>query len=130
MTLARGFVIGAAALHALFAVGELYPWSSPMLLRKADAKLRTGGGTGPSPGESWTPDQQKLVATIVHNAGIYNAILAGGLLWAASSRKVNRDVARVLLTGAGVAGVFGTATMKSPLTAVQGVVGFAGAAVV
>jgi uncharacterized membrane protein len=34
-------------------------------------------------GTKWTELQQPLVATIVHNAGIYNAILAGGLLWAA-----------------------------------------------
>jgi Protein of unknown function (DUF1304) len=130
MTLTKGVVLGAAALHAVFALGEWYPWSSPMLLRKASANLRRGLGTELPAGKAWTADQQRLVATIVHNAGIYNAILAGGLLWAGSSAPIKRDVARVLLTSAGVAGVFGTATMKSPLTAVQAVVGLAGAAVI
>jgi uncharacterized membrane protein len=57
------------------------------------------------------------VATIVHNAGIYNAILAGGLLYAAYAGDPAGDVARVLLAGAVVAGMFGTLTLRSWLTA-------------
>ena len=67
-----------------------------------------------------------LVATIVHNAGIYNAILAGGLFWAAWIGDPARDVARLLLIGAVVAGAFGTATLKSPLTALQAILGAVG----
>jgi uncharacterized membrane protein len=68
----------------------------------------------------------------VQNAGIYNGILAGGLLWAAltidQALAVDpaRDVARVLLAGATIAGVFGTATLKSPVTAVQAMLGMVG----
>ena len=114
----RNFLIGAAALHALFMAAELFPWSMPILLRTVSRKLPQS--------ERFTPAQQDLVDTIVHNAGIYNSILAGGLLWAAFLGASGAEVARVLLFGAVVAGVFGTATLKSPVTAVQAVVGLVG----
>ena len=112
------FLIGAAALHVFFMFAELLPWRLPTLLRLASKGLPQG--------EPFTPAQQTLVATIVHNAGIYNGILAGGLLWAAYRGDPAIDVARVMFCGAVVAGIFGTATMKSPVTAVQAVVGFVG----
>jgi putative membrane protein len=114
----RWLLIAVAALHVMFMVLEMFPWGSPVLLRIVSRKLPKG--------EPFTDDQRKLVATIVHNAGIYNAILAGGLLWAAWPDAVNRDVARVLLAGVAVAGVFGTATLKSPFTALQAVLGIVG----
>jgi putative membrane protein len=112
------FLIGAAGLHALFMVAELFPWRLPALLRIASKGLPKG--------EPFTYAQQTLVATIVHNAGIYNGILAGGLFWAAFRGDPAIEVARVMLFGALVAGVFGTATMKSPVTAVQAIVGLIG----
>jgi uncharacterized membrane protein len=111
-------LIGAGALHAVFMVCELFPWSLPVLLRLASKKLPEK--------EAFTPDQQALVATIVHNAGIYNAIVAGGLFWAAFSGDSATDLAHVLLIGAAVAGIFGTVTLKSPLTAIQALVGIIG----
>jgi uncharacterized membrane protein len=114
----KWYLVGAAVLHAVFMVCELFPWPLPVLLRLVSKSLPAR--------EQWTVSQQKLVATIVHNAGIYNAILAGGLLWAAMSGDAGRDVARVLLLGAAVAGIFGTATLKSPLTAIQALVGIIG----
>jgi uncharacterized membrane protein len=114
----RTFLIGAAALHAFFMMAELFPWRMPILLRIVSRKLPLS--------DTFTDAQRDLVATIVHNAGIYNSILAGGLLWAAFSGTSGADVARVLLFGAVVAGVFGTATLKSPVTAVQAVVGLFG----
>lgn len=112
------FLVGVATLHAVFVFCELFPWSLPVLLRLVSKKLPEG--------ERFTAAQQTLVATIVHNAGIYNAIVAGGLFWAAFGGDSATDVARVLLVGAAVAGVFGTATLKSPLTAVQALVGIIG----
>jgi uncharacterized membrane protein len=97
---------------------ELFPWSLPVLLRVASKKLPDG--------EPFTATQRKLVATIVHNAAIYNGIVAGGLLWAAFGGSSATGVARVMLMGAAVAGVFGTATLKSPVTAVQALVGIIG----
>jgi uncharacterized membrane protein len=92
---------------------ELFPWSNPVLLRLVSKKLPEK--------EKFTSIQTTLVATIVHNAGIYNSIIAGGLLWAAAigDPAIAAAVARVLLLGAGVAGAFGTVTLKSPLTVVQ-----------
>jgi putative membrane protein len=112
------FLIGAAGLHALFMLAELFPWRLPALLRIASKGLPKD--------EPFTHAQQTLVATIVHNAGIYNGILAGGLFWAAFRGDPAIEVARVMLFGALVAGVFGTATMKSPVTAVQAIVGLVG----
>jgi uncharacterized membrane protein len=112
------FLILAAMLHVAFMLCELFPWSLPVLLRIAVKRLPED--------KQFTSAQQSLVATIVHNAGIYNSILAGGLFWSAISGDSAADVARVLLIGAVVAGVFGTATLKSPLTALQAVVGIIG----
>lgn len=113
------FLIGAGLLHTAFMFCELFPWPLPVLLRLL-AKKRLPDG------EEFTSTQQNLVATIVHNAGIYNGIVAGGLFWAAFAGDAATDIAHVLLIGAGVAGVFGTATLKSPLTVVQALVGIIG----
>jgi putative membrane protein len=111
------FLIVVAALHACFMLGELLPWKAPLVLQKVSEKLK---------GEPFSPEQQRLVATIVHNVGIYNGIVAGGLFWAAFAGAPATDVARVLLIGATVAGVFGTMTLKSPLTALQAIAGIIG----
>src|SRR5215469_9240243 len=105
------FLIAAAALHVFFMIAELFPWQRPVLLRLASKKLPGG--------ERFTAVQEQLVATIVHNAGVYNGIVAGGFLWAAFGGRSAAGVALVMLGGAAVAGVFGTATLKSPVTALQ-----------
>jgi putative membrane protein len=112
------FLIGAGVLHALFTLCELFPWSLPVLLRIVTKRLPEK--------EAFTPAQQTLVATIVQNAGIYNAIVAGGLFWAAFGGASLTNVAHLLLAGAAVAGIFGTITLKSPITAVQALVGIIG----
>ena len=112
------FLVGVAALHVAFMVLELFPWRAPVLLRIVSKGLPAG--------EAFTTQQGSLVATIVHNAGIYNGILAGGLLWAAIAGEPANDVARVLLAGAAAAGIFGTVTMKSAPTAVQALLGIVG----
>ncbi len=117
----KRFLIVVALLHAGFMVCELFPWSSPVLLEVAGRRL-----PDVQEGKKWTDLQQPLVATIVHNAGIYNAILAGALVWAAFAGERARDFARVLLIGVTVAGVFGTATLRSPLTALQALMGALG----
>jgi putative membrane protein len=119
------FLSVVAAVHALFMICELFPWSSPLLLGIVSKKLPDlPGEARGTERRKWSKEQQPLVATIVHNAGIYNGIVAGGLMWAAVVGDVS--VARVMLAGAAVAGIFGTATLKSPVTAVQAVLGIAG----
>jgi len=114
----KWFLLGVALLHAAFMALELFPWRTPFLLALVSKKLPDG--------ESFTPKQRDLVATIVHNAGVYNGILAAGLGWAALTGDSANDVARVLLAGAAVAGIFGTVTMRSVPTAVQAVLGIIG----
>jgi hypothetical protein len=132
----RVFIFVVAALHAAFMAGELFPFGSPFLLRKLSAKLPKGLGTELPQGQgtvlpkdkAWTESQEKLVAVIVRNAGVYNGILAGGLIWAALPQTPDREVARVLLAGAAAAGIFGSLTLKSPLTAAQALLGIIGLA--
>ena len=107
-----------ALLHVGFLVAELFPWAEPLLLKVASAKLPSDA--------RFTQVQRPLVATIVHNAGVYNGIIAGGLLWSAAGGDPSGNVARVLLAGAAAAGVFGTVTMKSAVTAVQAALGLVG----
>jgi len=114
----KWFLGGAAGLHAFFMLSELFPWSFPLILRIATKKL-------PST-ETFTAAQRTFVATLVHNAGIYNGIVAAGLAWAAVGGYSTAEVARIMLLGATFAGIFGTLTLKSPLTAVQAIVGIIG----
>jgi uncharacterized membrane protein len=113
----KWFLLAVALLHAAFMLLELFPWESPFLLRLVSKKLRR---------PTFTPRQRNLVATIVHNAGIYNGILAAGLALAALTGESGHDLARVLLTGAAAAGVFGTVTMRLAPTAVQAALGIIG----
>jgi len=119
--LLKWFPFVVAALHAVFALCELFPWPCPVLLRIVSKRL-----PDIQLGKKWTELQQPLVATIVHNAGIYNAILGGGLFWAGLGGDAAQGMARVFFIGVAVAGIFGTATLKSPVTAVQAFVGFVG----
>jgi putative membrane protein len=116
----RWFLLAVAALHALFMIFELFPWELPVLLRllSENKKLLKG--------PAFTEDQRKLVARIVQNAGVYNGIVAGGLFWAAYAGQSATDVARILLIGAAVAGVFGAVTLKSAVPAVQALAGVIG----
>jgi uncharacterized membrane protein len=116
----KWFLIGVGLLHAAFMLLELFPWSFPKLLQKISAPLPSG--------EQWTASQRPLVATIVHNAGIYNAVFAGGFFWAACVGEPARNVACFLLVGAAVAGIFGTVTLKSWATALQALLGMVGIA--
>jgi len=116
----KWFLVAVGALHTLFMLAELFPWSFPTLLQKVSARLPAG--------EQWTDRQQRLVATVVHNAGIYNGVLAGGLFWAAWFGDPARDLARVLLVGVVIVGVFGTVTLRSWPTAIQALLGIAGVA--
>lgn len=114
----RILLLFAATLHLFFMIAELFPWACPLVLRLSSKKL--------PPEESLTPLQERFAATIVHNAGIYNGIVAAGLLSAYSLGSPATALATVMFAGATVAGIFGTATLKSPLTALQAVLGALG----
>src|SRR5688572_9382516 len=111
------FAGGDAASPGLHAVGTV-SLGIAVSARRREQELPAG--------EAFTPHQRTLVATIVHNAGIYNGILAAGLAWAALTGESAHDVARVLLAGAAAAGIFGTVTMRSAPTVVQAFLGIIG----
>lgn len=114
----RSFVVAVSVLHFGFMGCELFPWPFPVLLKMLTGKLNIQ--------PAWSGSQQELVTTIVHNAGIYNGILAAGLLWVGVDPFPRLDFARFLLASVAAAGVFGTITLKSPLTALQAALGIAG----
>jgi uncharacterized membrane protein len=53
-------------------------------------------------------------------------ILAGGLIWSAYTGAPARNFAQVLLAGVTLAGIFGAATLKSPVTVLQALLGIIG----
>ena len=71
-------------------------------------------------------EQNKVVANIVRNAGIYNGIVASGLFYAAFMGDSARDVALVFVIGVSAAGMFGTITLRSWLCLLQGILGLVG----
>jgi len=112
------FLLTVGGLHALFMLAELLPWPIPFVLEKAGKKLAQT--------DKFNFEQNKVVANIVRNAGIYNGIVAGGLFYAALMGDSARDVALVFLIGAAAAGLFGTVTLRSWLCAAQGILGLVG----
>jgi len=121
------YIIVVALLHAAFAFCEMYPWSNPILLTLVTKRLPVESGDDDVTKHKFSARHQPIVATIVHNAGVYNAILAAGLFWAAFRGEHGNEIALVLFIGAAVAGAFGTATLQSPATALQGILGIVGA---
>lgn len=129
------FYIGFVAfVHFIFALAEMFPWTNPTLLSKlstslpdVDALQPASIGASSSEKPKFTAEQQLLVATIVQNAGIYNAVVAGALLWTAFRGVAAYEFAVVLFIGVAVAGAFGTATIRSPITAGQCLLGIVGA---
>jgi len=108
----------AVVVHAAFMLAELFPFPTPLLLKVVGEKW--------CPGQPFLGKQHDLVANIVRNAGIYNGIVAGGLLWAALSGNLTGDLARAMLTGALVAGLFGAITLKTWIPLIQAAFGIVG----
>lgn len=117
------FLLMTGLLHVLFFLCELFPWNNPLLLKLLTKRLPTVTSAGHVPERKFHEQQQPIVATIVHNAGIYNGILAAGLFRAAYEGEQAHMLAQSLLAGVLVAGLFGTATLRSPVTALQALMG-------
>src|SRR5215831_3824660 len=92
-------------LHLSFMIGELYPWKHPWImasvLRKWPQRLDLSAA------------DTNFVAMVVHNAGIYNGIVAAGLFVAAFAGPVAFPIQIVLLAGGVVAGLFGAKTLTA-----------------
>ena len=121
MTISQIAVCLIGVLHVLFMIGELYPWRAPVImrlvLRKWPRQL------------DLSANDQHLVAMVVHNAGVYNGIVAAGLFTAAWIGP-NAYYAQVaLLAGGIVAGLVGFATL-SKATILQAILGAIALAIV
>jgi uncharacterized membrane protein len=110
-------VIGA--LHLSFMIGELYPWESPWIMnlvrQKWPKKLNL------------SHNDTDFVSMAVHNAGIYNGIVAAGLFSAAYVGSPAFHVQVTLLVGGIVAGLFGAKTLSKLVIgqAIAGVIALA-----
>jgi|SRR5580765_324883 len=94
------FAIGI--LHSVFMAGELVPWGRPLIMGLVLDKRKP---------ISFGEKEYRLLTSVVHNAGVYNGIVAAGLfatLWAGPGVL---PVQVALLTGGVVAGLFGAATL-------------------
>ena len=114
LTLSQIAVILVGLLHILFMAGELFPWSNPVImqsvLKKWPRKL------------DLSQNDEHLVAMVVHNAGVYNGIVAAGLFATAWGGVDAFYVQVALLVGGIVAGLVGASTL-SKLTIVQAILG-------
>lgn len=105
-------VIGV--VHVVLLLGELFPWHNPYIMTKAlnDVPLQTIP----------LPNGKSALPMVVHNAGIYNGIVAAGLFATLMVGRPAFPIQVVLLLGGIIAGVFGAWTL-SPLTIAQAVIG-------
>jgi uncharacterized membrane protein len=94
------FLVGL--LHLCLLLGELFPWHQPMIMEVVLKKRQP---------MSFGQKETLLVASIVHNAAIYNGILASGLFATLGRGTDSFAIQFTLLAGAVVAGLFGCATL-------------------
>ena len=113
---AANLIVGGIGIIHVGIMGlELYPWTRPIAM---SGVLKTKK-IEPS------PDDAELIATIVHNSGIYNGVVAAGLIASAWCESSARGVQIALLSGVIVAGLFGARTlgMKVIVQAIIGAIG-------
>jgi len=92
-----------ALVQITIAVVEVFLWNAPSVHRRLD----------------YTQEEARKVAPIVANAGLYNAFLAAGLIWALMSAGERPELAVFFLSCVIVAGVFGAVTLKPTTLLIQ-----------
>ncbi len=92
-----------ALVQIAIAVVEVFLWNAPSV----HGRLH------------FTAAEARKVAPIVANAGLYNAFLAAGLIWALLSGVERPAVAVFFLSCVIVAGVFGAVTLKPTTLLIQ-----------
>ena len=122
-------LILAAVLHFGFFGMEMFPWSEPFILKK----IVEAENKKPDKEEiEFLSPEKELVANIVHNAGVYNLIVAMGFVWCLVPSLFGgqldatsiRSIQCFFFSAALVAGLFGLTL--SPLTGIQAGVGLFG----
>jgi putative membrane protein len=106
-TVSKILIAVVAIEHVLFLVLEMFLWQSEAVMARF--------GT--------TPEFAKASAVLAMNQGLYNGILAAGLVWSLLRRDPAdaRASARFFLASVVVAGVFGGLTAKPSILVVQAV---------
>lgn len=103
MKLLAGFLtLVVAALHIGFMILEMFLWQEPW------AMTRFG----------MTPDVAAASATLAANQGLYNGLLAAGLIWSVFARDGYR-LKVFFLTCVILAGMFGALTAKLSILFIQ-----------
>lgn len=107
-TVALALTAIVALLHVWFAVLEMLLWRRPL-------GMRTFGTT---------PDEAATTARMAANQGLYNAILAAGMIWGILAAGPIGFAFRAFFLGAVVvAGLFGAATVSPRILLVQAMPG-------
>ena len=102
--LANVFVALVALEHAYFLVLEMFLWTKPQGLATFQM----------------TQEQANATAVLAGNQGLYNGFLAAGLIWGLIARaELSRPVKLFFLGCVVVAGVYGGATVKPSIWALQ-----------
>ncbi len=99
--LARGLVILVALLHVGFLVLEMFLWTGPIGQRVF----------------AMTPEFAEQSAVLAANQGLYNGLIAAGLLW--SAIRNNREFMIFFLLCVIVAGIYGGLTAKMTIIYTQ-----------
>src|SRR5947209_8996824 len=98
-TFAVILLVVTAVAHLGFMAIEMFPWNRPFVFELV--KL----------GFSLCIENETVAAPIVHNAGLYNAFIAAGLIWGISAGAHAFHLRLFFLSCAFVAGCFGAVTL-------------------
>ena len=101
--LAQGLIVLVALLHLYFLMLEMFLWTRPLGLRT----FRN------------TPEKAELTRVLAANQGLYNGLLAAGLLYAVATG--SREFALFFLACVLVAALYGAWSVNKRIFVVQGV---------
>ena len=102
-TIATVMVTLVAVLHVYFLVLEMYFWEKPLGLRAFGL----------------TPEFAKASKTLAANQGLYNGVLAAGLIWGVSLGSNGNNIKIFFLLCVLVAGIFGSLTASRKILYIQ-----------
>jgi uncharacterized membrane protein len=107
-------IAAIGVVHVVLLIGEVFPWDNPYIMTKALNDV--------PPPTILLPNGKSALPMVVHNAGIYNGIVAAALFATLMVGKPAFPIQVALLSGGIIAGVFGAWTL-SPPTIAQAVIG-------
>lgn len=97
------FVMITACFHLGFWILEMFLWTTPEVAANFNLTI----------------EQAQLTAPLAANMGLYNGLLAVGLLWAWFAKRDDMSISLLFLIGIILAGVYGAITVKPSILWVQ-----------